>query len=235
MSGFDDVEAYMAADAEAPTRPDRQEFPGTVANYNLGLNSASVVLDDGGGDFEVPSLVGALTVGQRVMVGFEPPHWCAVTGIVSAPVIEPPPTPDPTPWIELVDSGITVNNGGGSVSISWDSATAGGGVPAATWWTSGSSIAIPIAGVYLVSCYGEWDLETTGFRQMHIRKNGTIVRIDHREGDADDGPPQGLAFPLRFAAGDLVRFSCFYLAGGGPASLGIDNLQASITYLAPAT
>lgn len=88
----------------------------------------------------------------------------------------------------------------------------------------------PVAGVYEINASVQWDNNSTGVRQLLIRKNASSdLAVDQvQAGGATGNSASTLA---KLAAGDFIQASVFQNSGGNLSVLGVSTTTLSMTWV----
>jgi len=95
--------------------------------------------------------------------------------------------------------------------------------------TNNSRITIPSGkgGKYLFTVSGHWDENTTGSRQMYLRKNGSVI-VSYQRWGSDGYVGISLSSVMDLVATDYIELIVFQDSGGNVVILGSStNLQAT--------
>ena len=82
--------------------------------------------------------------------------------------------------------------------------------------TNNSRMTVPSgkAGYYLVTAYGQWDVNAVGRRELYLHKNGSSVAGQEVTASASAYPTNSLATPILLAVGDYLEVKLYQGSGG---------------------
>src|SRR5262245_18850717 len=100
--------------------------------------------------------------------------------------------------------------------------------------TNNTRLTAPVPGIYLVAAAVAWPFDPDGFRQLHLRVNGTMTDIAFQGVDPIAAGLQA-ATQVRLEAGDFVEAYVFQDSGGllNVSKFNDSSPEFSMTWLAP--